>query len=617
MSQIKFTPPRVGCSHFFSVVKSVRSESNTLLSGLLDILDNIYGIAKVLKHPGIIADIKVEFNPLYKIVHKITVSDNIPHGFKQILDEGTNNPLNMGHIRDGHNNDIESSEFGTGLKKAIIYTSEKTDIYTRSITDNGDQTYVKVVFDIPNMISRTDPQDSYEPTSFEIIDEEEFNKNSKFEHGSTIVLQNLNDSDFSYDQQTGSRFTEQEFEEKLIVHLSKAYSDLIRDGIFSILLNDKKVPICIDLTDNDVIPLTNKVQYKFYAKLNKKNEPEKIQRVGLTPTGRIQYNKYDPESCKFIKISADENSEFKKSPDVFDLDYVSLSTKQTQYSDKLHYDFTDIVRDGRCYDPPQKYTKQETDGYSNHIYNKICYKSKRLNKVIGVGPNKRVTKPSNMLISAIHMTMKTTTSKWRNFCRNGTFSQINDDSDSDESTITPSKKSKSVSKKMTQVSQQSTTGAPASSNPTTSNPVTAAAPVTSSVAATSNVEKVSQDSSDISSTELQEDLTNPVATNVSLIVTELHKETSIPVTENVSLVVTELEEESSIPDISNVSSLDLEHDSQESILQNMSSTDIISESSEKIKEAAKKLMDLIANGSFNRTDGYKVLKYVEDYINSK
>jgi hypothetical protein len=93
-------------------------------------------------------------------------------------------------------------------------------------------------------------------------------------------------------------------------------------------------------------------------------------------------------------------------------------------------------------------------------------------------------------------------------------------------------------------------------------------------------------------------LTNPGETNVSLIVTELQEETPIPVTENVS-------------------SVELQEVSQTADLQNVSSIDTISESSEKIKEASKKLMDLIADGNFNRTDGYKVLEFVESYINTR
>lgn len=610
MSLSKFTPPRVGCQHFKTVVKGIRSEPNTLISGLLDILDNIYGIAKVLKQKeeeeeisiieeeGIIADLKVVFNEDSKTVYKIIVSDNIPHGFKQILDNGINNPLNMGHIRDGHNNDIESSEFGTGLKKAIIYTSEKTDIYTRSITDDGEENYVKVEFDIPIMIARKEPQESFEPTSFEIIGYKEFNKYSKFQKGSTIILQNLNNSDFSYDHQSCSRFTEHQFEELLIEHLSRAYSDLIRDRVFRVVLNDKPVHIRNDLTDTALIPRSNQMRFTFYIKLNAKNDPMEVQRVGETPTGRIQIKKYNSEQNKFEKISVDDNNDFKNDPNVSKAELISLTTKLTDYDDILNNDYTDIVRGGRCFDPPMKITKHEQDGYSNHIYNRINYDSKRLNKVMGVGPNKIVTRPSNMLISAIHMTMKETTKKFRNFCKYLDYTKLNDDSDSDESTNKKSKKSKADSKTTFKESHQIVTGAATSSNYTTSIPVTAEVPVTSSIVPTSNIVEVYQDASDISSSDLQE-------------------ESSMPVTENVSLIVTELQEESSIPVTENVSSVELQDDSQSTDLQNETSFDAISESSGKIKEAAKKLMDLIANGNFDRTDGDKVLKYVEEYINSK
>jgi hypothetical protein len=601
MSLSKFTPPRVGCKHFFSVVKSVRSQPNSLILCILDILDNIYGLAKKLpKDSGIVCDLKMLFNALYKTVHQIIISDNIPHGFKQILDQGTNNPLNMGHIREGHNDDLESAEFGEGLKNAIIYICERADIYTRSITDTGEQNFVNVLFDIPNMMSRADPQESYEPTRFELIDEEEFkkNRNCDFEYGSTMIFQSLNDSDFSYDSQTGSRFTEQQFEEIVITHLSKAYSDLIRDGVFKVILNNKEIPPRLDLTDFNIIPLKNQIRYRLFIKLNQRNDPTEIHRVGETPTGRLQYKKYSLEN-KFIKISSEENTEFKKDQNVVKLDLISVSTYNTEFSHILNYDLTDIVRGGRCYDPPIKFTVDAKDGWSNHIYNRLNYESKRLNKVLGVGPNKRVTKPSNMLISAIHMTMKETTKTWRKFYKYGDYDVIDEDSDSDESTITPSKKSKAASKKMSQVSKQSTTAEALPTNQPTSNPTAAAAlPVTSSVADTSNVEEISQESSDISSTEIQEDLTNPGETNVSLIVTELQEETPIPVTENVS-------------------SVELQDVSQTADLQNVSSIDTISESSEKIKEASKKLMDLIADGNFNRTDGYKVLEFVESYINTR
>jgi hypothetical protein len=442
-TQAKFIRPKIGCEHFRSVVKKIRSENNTLKSGLKDVLDNIYGIAKANSLPYIKAIINVQFHPLDNTMYRISVSDNIPHGFKQILFHGIDNPLNMGHIRDGHSDDAESSEFGTGLKKAIIYISERCEIVTRSINDNGEENFVRVVFDIPYMLAKHEPEESYEPTSFELINQDIYNQAHPFETGSTIEFQNLNIGDFSYDQETGAYLSQEDFIANLNEDLSKAYSDLIRDEVFTIELNGQEV-----LVDDDLfakIPDTHKKHFEFYAKLNSKNDVEKIVRKGLTQTGRNQYQEFDnsSKSATFKKMSPDEFIYFTSEPNVYLINMNSLTTKNTKYQPIQHHDFTDINRGGRCYTPAIKITKQEMDGYSNHIYNCVKYDNKRLNKMLGVGPNKTVTKPTNMLISAILITQKETTKKWRDYNKKGT---MNDDSDDSDESSKKNKKKKPAPK---------------------------------------------------------------------------------------------------------------------------------------------------------------------------
>jgi len=404
--------PKIGCLHFMSVVKHVRSEPHSLLSSLSDMIDNIYGLANISNQTDVIANIRIEFHPLHpRMPYKIIVSDNLRHGFQNLFEEASHNPLNMGHIREGHSNDQESSEFGTGLKKAMIFMAEHVELYTRSISEknkNKKEHYVKVVFDIPEMMKRPSAQESYEPTSFEIISPKEFEKmHSLDSHGSTILLQNLNENDFSHDPETGLKYTQKELETFLHEKLSRAYSDLIRKGVFRILLNDQWITVQDDLVDK--IPKSHKLEYTFYTRLNSKNEPESVFRNGHTPTGRVQTMEYDPISGKFIKLSYPMMERINLPP----IQLVSLSTKHTSFDTWLSYDYTDIVRGGRCFDPPIKFVKQETDGYSNHIYNRLTYESKKLNKALGIGPNKKVTKPNNMLISAIQTTLKQTTYHWR------------------------------------------------------------------------------------------------------------------------------------------------------------------------------------------------------------
>jgi hypothetical protein len=630
MSQSKFTPPKVGCQHFFSSVKSIRSESNTLLSGIQDIADNIYGISKASKMTDIKCNITLEFNTLYHTLHKITISDNIPHGFKNIFEQGINNPLNMGHIRTGHSDDNESSEFGTGLKKAIIYIAEKAYITTLAIPDNSEQKAVRVAFDIPTMLNRREAHESYEPTEFEITTMEQYHKDHPFPCGSTLKLENLNESDYSYNQETGARLTEDQFVESLISKLSKSYSDLIRDDVFAISLNDKLVPVCLDLTNQDIIPLSNQRRYRFYVKLNKKNDAEKICRIGLTPTGRTQYTEYDPVECKFTKKSPEDIKEFKNESDVFELDMISLSTKYTDHSHILNYDYTDIVRGGRCYEPPMKITKQESDGYSNHIYNKIKYESKRLNKVLGVGPNKRVSKPSNILISAIHVTQKESTSKWRAFCKNGN-DVVFDDTDSDDSSskkkgkkskTTKSGSSKSDVTSTTATPSNSTTATPSNSTTATPSNSTTATPSNSTTATPSNSTTVNQSESNTvtplestTATPSESTTATPSESTTANLSESIVNETTTLTDDLVSTTTPTVIQQVSNEETNTSTSENHINLSIEEI--NTTSTDTIAVSIEKIKEAARKLMDLISDENFDRTDGNRVLEFVEQYVANK
>jgi hypothetical protein len=117
-------------------------------------------------------------------------SDNLPNGFENALDEGSNNPFNMGHIREGHTEDGQTSEFGVGLKKSIVKLSNKSIIYTRS-EKNDIISFLNIIFDIKKMCSKEDPNESYDP-DFQFITEDTFYEVHKsFTTGSTIILTNL------------------------------------------------------------------------------------------------------------------------------------------------------------------------------------------------------------------------------------------------------------------------------------------------------------------------------------------------------------------------------------------------------------------------------------------
>ena len=579
MSLSKFVPPRVGCQHFLSVVKNIRSEPNTLLSACMDILDNIYGIAKSQGLQGIVAELNFQFNPSDNTIYQISISDNIPHGFKKILDESTDNPLNMGHIRDGHSDDKESSEFGTGLKKAIIYLSEHAEIYTRSINDDEVESIIKVTFDIPSMCSKENPQDSYEPTRFALISLDTYKENHSFEEGSSIILSNLHSNDFTYDQDSGKMLSQQGFIDCIKGHLRKAYSPIIRDEIFAIKLNGPIIE-----ADEDIVSLVsqkNKFSYIYYVEINAKRDPVKIFREGKTPKGKPQLTEYHDKECKFKTIYQSDLDEFIQKENVHRLDLIALTTKSSEVG-VLSYNFTDITRGGRTYEPPIKFIKPETDGYSNHIYNRITYDSKKLNKALGVGSNKRVTRQNNILSTAIQETQKHTTREFRKFCKSkeDTFQASSDSDESFEIAPKP--------------------------NPPKAKPKAKAKAKVEDKVDDDKVEDNKSDDDKVEDDKVEDDKVEDDEVEDDKVQDDEVDDDKVD--DNKS-------NDDKVED-DKVQDDEVEDDKVEELPNpEPVKEDLFKESREQIQDAAKKLMEMIADPGFNRKDGHVILEFVNNFVN--
>jgi hypothetical protein len=299
------------------------------------------------------------------------------------------------------------------------------------------------------MSGRPSPSESYEPTEFEIIDENTFNKIHPYQEGSSIILKNLKPTDPMYNVETGNRLIPEQFEELLSEQLGKVYRELI-DKVIIINVNDVKVTPRYDLVK--LIPDTHKNTSIFHVELDNNNEPREIYRENITSNGRTYISKFYQISSTFEsnKSTKEDFVVFAKKSSVVTLKLTSLTTKKTNYENIVSYDITDIVRGGRDFGE-SKITKQEKDGYSNHIYHRIDYKSKRLNPIIGVGSNKRVNIKSNMLMTAIHVTEKERTTKFRKFCKEGTHQNESesDYEDTASSVVTTTNKRSSKKKPKT------------------------------------------------------------------------------------------------------------------------------------------------------------------------
>jgi len=426
-SMTTFKTSKVGCPHIRSTVKNTRAESNSIHSAINDMIDNI------LNTPNNTADIHVLYKPDGK-PYKFIISDNIEGGFENILDEGINNPLNLGHIRAGQLDDSQTSEFGTGLKKAIIFASDRCDIYT-SIVKDGERMYIHITFEIPAMCSQELPENSFEPTCFEKITEETYRRFHKYETGSSIILSELQQQLFTFNEKTGKQMTKEELETFLYTNLQNTYSKLIHDNYITILLNGNPVQANEDILVE--LPADRKIIYRFYL------DNSRVFRVKYNTNGRISYSLFDPETNKFSKII--EITDMEKIPFVI---MTSLTTYESEYSHILKNDTTEIIRNGRSYGTI-KITKEERDGYSNHIYTIINYDNKLFNPLLGIGPNKQLFKKTNILMAAIHATQKERTSQLRKFCKYGKLNETSDSESTQQSTISVKKpKQKKVSKKI-------------------------------------------------------------------------------------------------------------------------------------------------------------------------
>jgi hypothetical protein len=425
--------PNIGCQHFKSIVKNILGENNTLHSAMGDICDNIYGIANMLMSLYTfmaMCSISIEYEG--NSIYKIKISDNLIHGFKDIHKNGTDNPLNMGHIRIGQQDDLESSEFGTGLKKALIFMARVAEIYTRCVDDEGNVSFVYIKFEFVSMCNVTDPALSYEPTRFEIISEEVFKQNhpTEFETGSTIILSELRENDYTYDEKKGVHMEIVDFETHFRGEISKKMSGLIRQEIIQIEVNHEPVEPQVDI----VVALIHDypehiMQYEFYSDVNQKLKINDVLRVGTTPTGKKQI-KFLDESNKFKKCEQSKFDEVCQKSSVLKVEMITFTTFQTAHSAVQFKDTTFISRAGRCFGDI-KITNQESDGYSNHIGHDINFMNKKLNPLLGVGSNKLLSKRSNRLMTAIHLTQKEGVKKFRKYKKNGSFTSDND-SDSDD-----------------------------------------------------------------------------------------------------------------------------------------------------------------------------------------
>ena len=116
-----------GAPHFKSIAKQHRHANYTLEKVINEGVDNI-----IKKASEIHINTQVDSD---KRLQELRISDNYSYGFESINEVGIQNPFNMGHIKSGHDDDDETSEFGVGLKAGALSAANQLSVISR-VGDN-------------------------------------------------------------------------------------------------------------------------------------------------------------------------------------------------------------------------------------------------------------------------------------------------------------------------------------------------------------------------------------------------------------------------------------------------------------------------------------------------
>jgi hypothetical protein len=376
-----------GAPHFRSIAKQHRHANYTLDKVINEAIDNVIKKATEIHITTTIDDMGR--------LQELKISDNYIDGFENIDREGTACPLNMGHIRDGHDCDDETSEFGVGLKAGALNAGNKLEVITR-IGKTGK--CVKVVCDFQRMMNEVDVINSYNPVMRE-ASIEEYTEYHPFGAGSSIIVSQI--------RENICKATKAE----LITHdildgISNTYSRLLCDarkisvnGVVAEKEHDFFAdPKCALFTvKKEIVMLCKGNETKIMARKIVKTTTWQEFIVADNKWCALQggadtFNNYLRDGYKHLYADADGScikveSTFTR----FSEHHASLSSA----SDLVH-----IYKDRRKYG--KKSFVKHNDGYDNYTMHKIDFKAKPIGKILGITYNKEITMDGNNdLINAL------------------------------------------------------------------------------------------------------------------------------------------------------------------------------------------------------------------------
>uniref|UniRef100_A0A6C0D9M9 DNA mismatch repair protein S5 domain-containing protein n=1 Tax=viral metagenome TaxID=1070528 RepID=A0A6C0D9M9_9ZZZZ len=354
MDRVTLNRLPAGSPHFKSMYRQHKQSDYDLIKSVCEFVDN------VLKCKNIHINTRV----LDSRIHTITISDDA-NGFENMFEPGISNPFNMGHMRAGHEDNDEMSQFGIGMKAGAISTGDKMDVYTKV---RGK--YYHVELDFIEMCERE--EDSFSPNQNEIT-YEHYKSKHPFEKGSTIVLSSIRHSIYT-------KTTQDDITVYLTKHISDIYNDFIQKGIM-IYVNKNLIYPAEDIYEcAECAPFTKRFEiYKHNDNYYMKNMND------------THYYEYDNKTNTIKSI---DKKLFKKFVSDKSKPIAYLKTTFVYYKhlpdEELPCGLTDIYRNGRRNGSWLK-NGSKNNGSKNYNKSRIDIEDKELAKLLGLTFNKNIS----------------------------------------------------------------------------------------------------------------------------------------------------------------------------------------------------------------------------------
>ena len=346
-----------GSPHFKGFRRQIKQSDYDLMKALCEPIDNI-----IVKCKNIHLTFRLSDQEKGNL-SQLRISDDYMPGFESMFEEGTKNSFNTTHMREGQEDDCETSQFGIGLKAGAISIGDKLNIYTQV---KGK--FYQIEMDFLEMCERA--EDSFSPTVREMT-EEEYRSKHPFEYGSTLVFSSIHPTIYGYT-------TETDFQAYLLKELSDTYNDMLSEHKVALKVNGIMIDCMEDIYETrECAPFTH--LFHIY----------KIEKDYYMSNGSSIYV-YDPvtDAAKFIPK--------KEHPDLSGTNpLASIKSTFTYFSPRIKKDHlpcgvVHLNRNGRRYGSWTSHGSKN-NGSKNYNLSRVDFESKYVAKQLGLTFNKDIS----------------------------------------------------------------------------------------------------------------------------------------------------------------------------------------------------------------------------------